>query len=261
MKLTEAMEMAMIAMILEVVEGHSALLENALMWWNSHVKTVSHEVAYGMTWKTLKKMMTDKYYPRGAIKKLEIEMWNLKVKGTDVVSYTQRLQELVLMCGRMFLEESDQVEKYVGGFPDMIQGSVMASKPNTMQEAIEIANDLMDQKISTIAERQAKNKRKLDNNSSENNTQQPPFKRQNVARAYSGGSSEKKEYAGTLPLCNKCKFNHTSSCTVKCAYCNRVGHLTRYCRSPAATNNQRTLTCYECRNQRHYRSDCPELKN
>nr|GEV17793.1 reverse transcriptase domain-containing protein [Tanacetum cinerariifolium] len=68
------------------------------------------------------------------------------------------------MCRRMFLEESDQVEKYVGGLPDMIQGSVMASKPKTMQDAIEIANDLMDQKIHTFAERQAENKRKLDNN-------------------------------------------------------------------------------------------------
>nr|GEZ48013.1 putative reverse transcriptase domain-containing protein [Tanacetum cinerariifolium] len=46
--------------------------------------TVTHKVAYAMTYKTLKKMMTDKYCPRDEIKKLEIEMWNLKVKGTDV---------------------------------------------------------------------------------------------------------------------------------------------------------------------------------
>ncbi|GJR26309.1 reverse transcriptase domain-containing protein [Tanacetum coccineum] len=96
------------------------LLGNALTWWNSHVKTISHEVTYGMTWKTLKKMMTDKYCLRGEIKKVEIELWNLKVKGTDVVSYNQRFQELALMCGGMFLEESDEVEKYVGGLPDMI---------------------------------------------------------------------------------------------------------------------------------------------
>ncbi|GJR51765.1 putative reverse transcriptase domain-containing protein [Tanacetum coccineum] len=80
------------------------------------------------------------------IKKLEIDIWNLKVKGTDVVSYTQRFQELALLYGRMFPEVSDEVEKYVGGLPDMIQGSVMASKPKIMQEAIEVANDLMDQK-------------------------------------------------------------------------------------------------------------------
>ncbi|GJR69326.1 hypothetical protein Tco_0015391 [Tanacetum coccineum] len=98
----------------------------------------------------------------GEIKKLEIEMWNLKFKGTDVVSYTQRFQELALIYGIMFPEESDQVEKYVGGLPDMIQGSVMASKPKTMQEAIEIANDLIDQKVRTFADHQAENKRKQD---------------------------------------------------------------------------------------------------
>ncbi|GJV18485.1 reverse transcriptase domain-containing protein [Tanacetum coccineum] len=82
--------------------------------------TVCHDAAYEMTWKTLMKILTDKYYPRSEIRKLEIEIWNLKVKGTDVVSYTQCFQELALMCGRMFPEESDHAEKYVGGLPDMI---------------------------------------------------------------------------------------------------------------------------------------------
>ncbi|GKD27139.1 putative reverse transcriptase domain-containing protein, partial [Tanacetum coccineum] len=110
------------------------LLRNALTWWNSHVKTIGHDAAYGMPWKTLKKMMTDKYCPRGEIKKLEIEL--------------------------MFPEESNEVEKYIGGLPDMIQGSVMASKPNIMQDAIGFSTKLMDQKIGTFADRQAENKRK-----------------------------------------------------------------------------------------------------
>ncbi|GKA60398.1 reverse transcriptase domain-containing protein [Tanacetum coccineum] len=79
--------------------------------------------------------MTNKYCPRGKIKKLEVKMWNLKVKGTDVVSYNQRFQELALMCSRMFPEESDKIERYVDGLPDMIHGSVMTSKPKTMQDA------------------------------------------------------------------------------------------------------------------------------
>ncbi|GKA16379.1 hypothetical protein Tco_0696126 [Tanacetum coccineum] len=157
-------------------------------------------------------MMTDKYCPRGEIKKLEIEMWNLKVKGTDVVSYNQRFQELALMCDRMFPEESDKIEKYVGGLPDMIHGSVMASNPKTMQDAIEFATELMDKKISTLAEHQAENKRKLDNN---NQAQQQPPKKQGVAIAYTVGPGERKEYAGTLPLCNKCKFHYNGQCTVK----------------------------------------------
>nr|GFC55600.1 reverse transcriptase domain-containing protein [Tanacetum cinerariifolium] len=97
-------------------------------------------------------MMTEKYCPRNEIRKLEMELWDLKVKGTDLASYTQHFQELVLLCGRMFSEEADKVEKYVGGLPDMIHGSVVASKPKTMQEAIEIATELMDKKIRTFAE-------------------------------------------------------------------------------------------------------------
>ncbi|GKA03123.1 putative reverse transcriptase domain-containing protein [Tanacetum coccineum] len=85
--------------------------------------------------------------------------------------------------------------------------------------------------------------------------------KQGVAIAYTDGSSKKKGYAGTLPLCNKCKFHHNGQCTIKCANCKRVGHLTRDCRSPTATNNQRNLTCYECGNQGHYMSDFPKLKN
>ncbi|GJT37064.1 reverse transcriptase domain-containing protein [Tanacetum coccineum] len=134
---------------------------NALTWWNFHVQAVGHDIAYAMPWKTLKKIITDKYCPRGEIKKLETEMWNLKVKGTDVMSYNQRFQEFALMYYRMFLEESDVVEKYVVGLPDMIHGSMKASKPKTMQEAIEFATKLMDKKIITITEHQAENKRKF----------------------------------------------------------------------------------------------------
>ncbi|GKF17820.1 reverse transcriptase domain-containing protein [Tanacetum coccineum] len=63
------------------------LLAGALTWWNSHVRTVGHDVAYAMTWTDLKKKMTDKYCLRGKIKKLEAELWNLKVKGTDMICY------------------------------------------------------------------------------------------------------------------------------------------------------------------------------
>ncbi|GKA47065.1 hypothetical protein Tco_0739948 [Tanacetum coccineum] len=98
------------------------------------------------------------------IKKLEAKLWNLKVKGTDVIGYNQRFQDLALLCVRMFPEESDKIERYVGGLPDMIHGSVVASKPKTMQEAIEIETKLMDKKIHTFAKRQTENKRKHDDN-------------------------------------------------------------------------------------------------
>ncbi|GKA80187.1 hypothetical protein Tco_0786783 [Tanacetum coccineum] len=73
-----------------------------------------------MTWAgSEKENGQKKYCPRNEMKKLEAELWNLKVKGTDVIGYNQRFQELALLYVRMFLEESDKIERYVGGLPDV----------------------------------------------------------------------------------------------------------------------------------------------
>nr|GFA35192.1 reverse transcriptase domain-containing protein [Tanacetum cinerariifolium] len=191
--------------------------------------TVGHEAAYGMTWKTLMKMMTEKYCPQNDIRKLEMKLWDLKVNGTDLASYTQRYQELALLCGRMFSEESDKIEKYVGGLPDMIHGSVVASKPKTMQEAIEIATELMDKKICTFAECETARKRKFENTSRniQNQQQQHSNKRQNTDRVYTATSGEKKQYVGSRPLCAKCNYHHNGPCAPKCRNCNKIGHLAR----------------------------------
>nr|GEZ31655.1 putative reverse transcriptase domain-containing protein [Tanacetum cinerariifolium] len=123
-------------------------------------------------------MITVKYCPRGEIKKLEVELWNLKVKGTYITSYTLRFQELTLLCGKMFPEESGEIERYVDGLPEMIWGNVMSYEPKSMQKAIEFANDQMDQKLLGIADRQDDNKRKFDN-TSRNQQNQQPFRRNN----------------------------------------------------------------------------------
>nr|GFC11389.1 hypothetical protein [Tanacetum cinerariifolium] len=125
-------------------------------------------VAYAVPWATLKRMITGKYYPRGEIQKLEYEFWNLKVKGLDLLNYNNRFQELALTCDRMFLEEVAKVERYIGGLPDMIHGSVKASKLQSMQEAIEFATEMMDKNMLTHAERQAEHKRNFDDTSRNN---------------------------------------------------------------------------------------------
>nr|GEV45948.1 hypothetical protein [Tanacetum cinerariifolium] len=155
---------------------------NALTWWNSYMKAVTQDVAYAIDWKTLRKMMTNKYCPRGEIKKLEIKLWNLTVKGTDVASYTLRFQELALMCGRMFHEESNEVEKYVGGLSNVIRGNVMSYQPKKMAKAIEFANDQMDQKVLTITKRQAEQKRKFEFNARNNQGHQQQNTRDRTLR-------------------------------------------------------------------------------
>ncbi|GJR96854.1 putative reverse transcriptase domain-containing protein [Tanacetum coccineum] len=218
----------------------------------------------------LRKKMTDKYCLRNEMKKLEAELWNLKVKGTDVIGYNQRFQELALLCVRMFPEESDKIERYVGGLPDMIHGNIVASKPKTMQEAVEMATELMDKKVITIAERQAENKRKFENTSRNNQNQQQQNKRQNTGRAYTAGTGEKKPYGGSKPLCAKCNYHHDGPCAPKCHKCNKVGHFARDCRSAGNANNANNQrgtgsgqkpTCFECGVQGHFKRECPKLKN
>ncbi|GJR66327.1 putative reverse transcriptase domain-containing protein [Tanacetum coccineum] len=116
------------------------LLGAALTWWNGQIRTLGPE-AYAMTWEVLKRKMTDKYCPQGEIKKLEIELWNLKVKGNDVPAYTERFQELTLICTKFVANETEKVYKYLSGLPDNIYGNVKAAKPKTLDETIELAND------------------------------------------------------------------------------------------------------------------------
>ncbi|GJR05327.1 putative reverse transcriptase domain-containing protein [Tanacetum coccineum] len=199
------------------------LLDGALTWWNSHVQNVGIDEAYEMSWKDLMKLMIEVYCPRNNLQKLESELWNLVVKGTDIVGYTRRFQELTLLCPRMVPEEDDKIER--------------------------MASSLMDQKVRTYAARSAKNKRKLDSNPRDNRAQPPPFKRQNVggqnvARAYMAISNEKRRYVGSLPYCNKCKLHHEGQCDVKCNNCKK-----------------RIMTCFGCGGQGHYKSYYPKMKS
>nr|GEV49056.1 putative reverse transcriptase domain-containing protein [Tanacetum cinerariifolium] len=174
------------------------LLGAALTWWNGHVRTLGHDVAYAMTWGTLKKKLIDKYYPK----------------------------ELALMCTKFLADETEKVDKYIGGIPDNIHGNVMSVRPKTLGDATELASDLMDHKLRTYAKRQNDNKRKADDLSRNN---QQSHKKKNVARAYTIGHGEKKPYTENLPLCTKCNYQHIGQCAPKCGNCKRYGHPINDC--------------------------------
>ncbi|GJR31819.1 putative reverse transcriptase domain-containing protein [Tanacetum coccineum] len=65
--------------------------------------------------KELLKLMTEVYCPRNENQKMETELWNLSVKNNDMATYTQRFQELTMMCTKMVLEVEDRVEKFIRG--------------------------------------------------------------------------------------------------------------------------------------------------
>ncbi|GJY48272.1 putative reverse transcriptase domain-containing protein [Tanacetum coccineum] len=222
------------------------LLGAALTCWNGQIRTLGAE-AYAMTWEVLKKKMTNKYCLQGEIKKLEIELWNLKVKGNDVPAYTERFQELTLICTKFVANETEKVDKYISGLPNNIYGNVKSARPKTLDETIKLANDLMDQKLCTYAERQ------------------------NIAKVCNMETGERKPYGGSLPKCTKCHLHHNGSCTQKCHKCNKVGHFARDCRSTGNTNVANTQKgngaapkgngCFECGAPGHFKRDCPKLKN
>ncbi|GJU42390.1 putative reverse transcriptase domain-containing protein [Tanacetum coccineum] len=112
-------------------------------------------------------LMTEVYFSRNEIQKMEAELWNLTVKGNDLTPYIRRFQELVLLCTRMVPDKEDKVERFIWGLPHNIQGNVIVVEPTRLQDAIRIASKLTDQKLKGYA-RSAKNKRRFDNNSREN---------------------------------------------------------------------------------------------
>nr|GEZ84489.1 hypothetical protein [Tanacetum cinerariifolium] len=80
-----------------------------------------------------------------------------------------------------------------------IQGNVNSAGPVRLQDAIKLANIVVDQKVCVFVARQVQNKRRLKNNPRDNHVQQPPHNKQNVAKAYTAGPGKKREYAGSLP--------------------------------------------------------------
>ncbi|GJR15667.1 putative reverse transcriptase domain-containing protein [Tanacetum coccineum] len=229
------------------------LLGVALTWWNGQIRTLGPE-AYAMTWEVLKKKDDG------------------QVKGNDVPAYTECFQELTMICTKFVANQTEKVDKYISGLPDNIYGNVKSARPKTLDETIELANDLMDQKLRTYAERQSNNKRNADDSSRNNHGhQQQLCKRQNVAKVYNMGIGERKPYGGSLPKCTKCHLHHNGPCTQRCHKCNKVGHFGRDCRSTGNTNVANTLKgngaapngngCFECGAPGHFKRDCPKMKN
>ncbi|GJT34603.1 reverse transcriptase domain-containing protein, partial [Tanacetum coccineum] len=186
------------------------LIEEALSWWNSFAQPIGIEEAYKITWVEFKKLLIKKY--------------------------CRRTKELATLCPTMVPDSEKMMEVFIGGLPRSIEGNVTASKPQTLEEAINIAQRLIDQN-----------------------------KRQETFRAYAATPTENNGYTGNRPLCKKCTLHHIGPCTVKCNTCNKVGHLTKNCRNkgPATGSNMLpvTITCHACGEKGHYANQCRKTTN
>ncbi|GJZ15766.1 retrovirus-related pol polyprotein from transposon TNT 1-94 [Tanacetum coccineum] len=89
--------------------------------------------------KDCKKLLIKKYCPRTEVQKMEDEFYHLTVKGNDLKAYMRRFQELETLCPTMVPDSEKMMEVFIGGLPRSIEGNVTASKPQTLEEAINIA--------------------------------------------------------------------------------------------------------------------------
>nr|GEY67902.1 putative reverse transcriptase domain-containing protein [Tanacetum cinerariifolium] len=92
----------------------------------------------------------------------------LSFEGTEgVVGLTRWFEKIEMVfnisnCPKKIVpNEEDKAESFVGGLPDNIQGNVIAAKPTKLQDAIRIANNLMDQKLKGY-DRSTENKKRKD---------------------------------------------------------------------------------------------------
>nr|GFC63688.1 reverse transcriptase domain-containing protein [Tanacetum cinerariifolium] len=121
------------------------LTNDALSWWNAYAQPIRIEKSNRITWTELKRLFTNKYYPRTEIKKMEDKFYNLSVKGNDLNTYVRRFQELAVLCPNMVPNNEKIMKVFTDVLPRSIEGNVTASKPQTLEEAINIALRLMDQ--------------------------------------------------------------------------------------------------------------------
>ncbi|GJT96075.1 putative reverse transcriptase domain-containing protein [Tanacetum coccineum] len=126
-------------------------------------------------------------------------------KTKDVVSYTQRFNELALMCPRMVKPKKVKVDAYIRGLKDNIKGEMTSFKPADLNKAVRMAHKLMEHKSKSKDARILERKK--------------PNQKQGNAGAMVTAPTD-----GKLTLCEQCFTRHVGQCTIKCHKCGNVGH-------------------------------------
>ncbi|GJT67600.1 reverse transcriptase domain-containing protein [Tanacetum coccineum] len=219
------------------------LTEEALSWWNSFAQPIGIEEAYKITWVEFKKLLIKKYCPQ--------------------------TEEFATLCPTMVTDSEKMMEVFIGGLPRSIEGNVTASKPQTLEEAINIAQRLMDQVTKhTSVQVSSDHKQKFDdkrtfNNNNYRNDNNNNYRNTNTNNRYNNHQPQQnrrqetiRSYTGNRPLCKKCSLHHIGPCIVKCNTCNKVGHLTKNCKNkgPATGSNllSVTVSCHAYGEKGHY---------
>ncbi|GJS20129.1 putative reverse transcriptase domain-containing protein [Tanacetum coccineum] len=257
-EISECVEGKKVKFVVATLEGQ------ALTWWKIKVATMGLETVNQMPWTKMKQLISMEFCLIEEVQRMEHELWNLKVKKYDVVAYTQRFNELALMCPRMVEPERVKVDAYTRGLTDNIKGEVTSSKPANLNEAVRMAHKLMEQKSQARDARILEGKKQKWENLQSGNSSGKGNRRDNSHQTLQNSQKQGNARAmattptdGKLPLCERCFTRHVGQCTIKCHKCRKVGHKARYCKKNSVAtgaNTQPILTYYDCGEQGSDRS-------
>ncbi|GJV58696.1 putative reverse transcriptase domain-containing protein [Tanacetum coccineum] len=213
----------------------------ALMWWNSHINTLSQEVAISMSCNDSKFMMVEEFCPSHEMQKLESKLWNHTMARAGHATYTDRFHELARLVIYLVTPESRMIERYVYGLSLQIRRMVAATELKTIQKKVE--------KRGNVGET-SKDKNGRDDN-----------KRTRTGNAFATTVNPVgRENTGTWPKYTTNNSYHAPGgpCCIWFNY-NRLGHLAKDCRgaprnvNPVNARNPIVRACYECGSTDHGR--------
>ncbi|GKE87736.1 putative reverse transcriptase domain-containing protein, partial [Tanacetum coccineum] len=234
----------------------ATLQGRALTWWNGRIASMGIDAANGTPWTEVRKWMTEEFCPRSVLQRLEQELYNLKLKGTDIDGYTNRFHELALLCPRMVEPEQVKVEQYIRGLSKNIRGDVTSSRPTGIDEAVRMAYQLMGQIIQDKTDEASEGeKRKGEGDHGGRGDNRRDYNRQQNqrranARAMTNAAPNDNE------VCARCKNKkHARDCW-KCGKCGKLGHKTADC----WILDRKDVTCFNCNEKGHQKRYFPKLK-
>ncbi|KAI3499626.1 hypothetical protein L1887_35430 [Cichorium endivia] len=198
------------------------LHDRALTWWKNQVQTRGREAAYQLSWEDQKKLLIEEYCPKDELQKLESELWNHSMEGTQIEKYIVRFHELARLVPHMVTPEEKRIDRFIWG---------SNSKRKSDQQE----------------ERRSGGKSRRKPKTSKNfvvKTQEPKVTM----------TQERKQYTGPNPKCGKCNFHHGGACPV-CWKCSQPGHFAQYCKQ----SNEGAKACYQCGSTDHLRNACLKL--
>nr|GFB81604.1 hypothetical protein [Tanacetum cinerariifolium] len=225
-KMENTFEISECAEVRKVKFATATLYGRALTWWNSQVATL--------------------------VQRLEDELIHLKLRDINIAAYTERFNELALLCPDAFPNEKKKVELYIKGLPEIIKGETTSSRLVTLNEA------------ENNNQGNNNNNHNRGNYRNNNHHNQNNNRRQNNARALTTAQNTRANQAEVAPKCNCCGKCHFHQCPPRCENCGKIRHKAKDCRGKKAAHGadvQPNIVCYSCGERGHKSSECPKKAN